>query len=51
VSEVIAREVGARTAVLNPIEGLTPDEQRQGETYFTLMEANLKALGEGLDCR
>jgi zinc transport system substrate-binding protein len=51
MAEVIAREVGARTAVLNPIEGLTPDEQRRGETYFTLMDANLKALAGGLDCR
>lgn len=51
VSEVIAREVGARTAVLDPVEGLTPDEQRRGGNYFTLMDANLKALAEGLDCR
>jgi zinc transport system substrate-binding protein len=51
VSEVIAREVGARTAVLNPIEGLTPDEQRRSENYFTLMDANLRVLAEGLDCR
>lgn len=50
VAEVIAREVGARTAVLNPIEGLTPDGRRRGENYFTLMAANLKALAEGLDC-
>jgi zinc transport system substrate-binding protein len=51
VAEVIAREVGASVAVLNPIEGLTPGEQRRGENYFTLMEANLKALAAGLDCR
>jgi zinc transport system substrate-binding protein len=50
VAEVIAREVGARVAVLNPIEGLTPDELRRGEDYFTLMDANLKALKEGLEC-
>jgi len=50
VAEVIAREVGARVAVLNPIEGLTPDELRRGEDYFTLMDANLKALTEGLEC-
>lgn len=37
--------------MLDPIEGLTPDEQRRGETYFTLMAANPKALAEGLDCR
>lgn len=51
VAEVIAREVGAEVAVLNPIEGLTPDEQRRGQNYFTVMDANLMALAGGLDCR
>jgi zinc transport system substrate-binding protein len=50
VAEVIAREVGARVAVLNPIEGLTPEEQRRGEDYFSLMDANRAALAEGLEC-
>ncbi len=50
VAEVIAREAGARVAVLNPLEGLTPDEQRRGQNYFTVMDANVNALTEGLDC-
>jgi zinc transport system substrate-binding protein len=51
ISETAARETGARTAVLNPIEGLTPDEQRSGADYFTLMRQNLAALRKGLGCR
>lgn len=51
VAETIAREVRARTAVLNPLEGLTPDERAQGATYFTVMDANLRNLADGLDCR
>lgn len=51
VAETIAREVGARTMVLNPIEGLTAEEMRQGKTYFVLMEVNLRNLAEGLGCR
>ncbi|HEV8338907.1 MAG TPA: zinc ABC transporter substrate-binding protein [bacterium] len=51
VAEAIAREVGARTAVLDPLEGLTPEAQRQGKNYVTVMDENLRALAEGLDCR
>jgi zinc transport system substrate-binding protein len=51
IAETVARETGARTAVLDPIEGLTSDEARQGDDYFTLMRANLRALREGLGCR
>lgn len=51
VAEVIAREVGARVQVLNPIEGLTPEEVRQGKDYFTVMDENLRNLAEGLRCR
>jgi zinc transport system substrate-binding protein len=51
LADTVAREVGAHTAVLDPIEGLTPSEQRQGETYFTLMRQNLVALRRALACR
>lgn len=50
VAEVLAREVGARVAVLNPLEGLSPDDQRRGQNYFTVMDENLRALTDGLDC-
>jgi zinc transport system substrate-binding protein len=51
VAAAIAREVGARILVLNPIEGLTTDEIREGKTYLTVMEQNLRNLVQGLDCR
>jgi zinc transport system substrate-binding protein len=46
VAETIAREVGARTAVLDPLEGLT----EPGADYFTVMRANLAALRQALGC-
>jgi zinc transport system substrate-binding protein len=51
IAETVARETGARTAVLNPIEGLTPSEARRGEDYFSLMRANLRSLRRALACR
>jgi zinc transport system substrate-binding protein len=50
LSETIAREVGATTLVLNPIEGLTSDEQARGVGYLDLMRQNLANLRMGLDC-
>ena len=41
----------ARTAVLDPIEGLTPAEQARGENYLSLMRQNLAALRKALSCR
>jgi zinc transport system substrate-binding protein len=51
LAETVAREVGAKTAVLDPIEGLTPAEASHGDTYFTLMRRNLAALRKALACR
>jgi zinc transport system substrate-binding protein len=50
VAETVARETGAKTAVLNPIEGLTNEQIANGDDYFTLMRANLRALREALGC-
>jgi zinc transport system substrate-binding protein len=50
VAETIAREVGAKTLVLNPIEGLTPEEQAAGKSYRDLMRQNLENLKVGLEC-
>jgi len=50
IAETVARETGAKVAVLDPIEGLTPAEIARGEDYFTRMRANLRALEEGLGC-
>jgi len=48
VAETIAREVGARTAVLNPLEGLAEAQIEAGEDYFSVMEDNLRALVDAL---
>ena len=51
LADTVAREVGARTAVLDPIEGLTPAEKQRGDDYLTLMRRNLAALRKALTCR
>ncbi len=50
LSETVARAAGAKTAVLDPIEGLTPAEAKRGFTYLTLMRQNLQALRADLGC-
>lgn len=44
VAEVIAKETGTVTAVLNPLEGITSDQQIAGEDYFSIMRENLATL-------
>jgi zinc transport system substrate-binding protein len=46
LAETVAREVGAETAVLDPLES----EPEEGD-YFTAMRANLAALRKALGCR
>jgi zinc transport system substrate-binding protein len=50
LAETVARETGASTAVLNPLEGLTEEELDRGEDYFSLMRTNLQTLREALEC-
>jgi zinc transport system substrate-binding protein len=51
LAKAVARETGARTAELNPLEGLTEDELEAGEDYLSVMRENLAALRNGLGCR
>ena len=51
LAETLALEVGARTLVLNPIEGLTGAEAAARKGYHDLMAANLDSLRDGLGCR
>ena len=51
LADTLAREIGARTLLLNPIEGLTHEEAAAGKGYLDLMAANLANLREGLGCR
>lgn len=50
LARTVARESGARTAVLDPLEGLTPTRLDEGADYFSVMRENLVALREGLGC-
>ncbi|CAM3830710.1 metal ABC transporter substrate-binding protein [Cohnella lubricantis] len=49
IAETIAKEIGAKTDVLNPIEGLTEDDKQQGLDYIGIMENNLAALQKALN--
>lgn len=48
IADTIARETGATTATLDPIEGLSEDTKH--ETYLTLMQKNLTALKKANGC-
>ena len=48
IAETVARETGAKTATLDPIEGLGDDTG--GETYLTLMRRNLDAIRTANGC-
>ena len=47
IADTVARETGARTATLDPIEGLGDND---GETYLTLMKRNLDAIRTANGC-
>ncbi|MBE1492814.1 metal ABC transporter substrate-binding protein [Plantactinospora soyae] len=47
VAETIAREIGAKTAVLDPIEGLQPGSTGD---YLSVMRTNLQTLKTALGC-
>lgn len=51
ISETIARETGSSILALNPIEGLTLEDEEQGENYISIMEKNLDNLKNSLECK
>jgi zinc transport system substrate-binding protein len=51
LTDALARDLGLRTAVLDPIEGLAGDDAAaRGDDYLSLMRANLTALEEANGC-
>jgi zinc transport system substrate-binding protein len=44
LAKTLAAEAGVSTMVLNPVEGLTEAQEKNGDNYFTLMEKNLQNL-------
>ncbi len=51
LAETVAREIGASTDALDPVETITTEGLAAGETYDSIMRANLAALSTGLECR
>jgi zinc transport system substrate-binding protein len=51
LAETLAREVGAKTLVLDPVEGLGKDDAAAGKDYIGLMQGNLDNLRTALECR
>lgn len=51
VADALARETGARTEVLDPLEGLSRDDADDGATYLSVMRDNLAKLRVALGCR
>ncbi|AKT51135.1 metal ABC transporter substrate-binding protein [Arsenicicoccus sp. oral taxon 190] len=49
LAQTVAKETGARTAVLDPLEGITPASA--GKDYVEVMKANLATLRKGQTCR
>lgn len=50
VARALARETGARMGVLDPLEGLSPEQVRDGADYASVMRGNLASLRDGLGC-
>lgn len=44
VSKIIAEETGCQVKVLSPIEGLSEEQIKNNEDYFSIMEKNLENL-------
>jgi zinc transport system substrate-binding protein len=50
LARTVAREAGAETAALDPLEGLGGEELEAGADYVSVMRANLATLRDALGC-
>jgi zinc transport system substrate-binding protein len=48
LAEMMSKESGAATLVLNPIEGLTDSDMKAGKDYFSIMRENLANIETAL---
>ncbi|KAF6614256.1 MULTISPECIES: metal ABC transporter substrate-binding protein [Paenibacillus] len=49
VAETVATEIGSKTDVLNPLEGLTDEDKQKNLDYLGVMKNNLEALKKALN--
>lgn len=50
IADTLAQETGAKTLILNPLEGLTDKEINEGKSYIQVMKDNLQNLRSALEC-
>lgn len=48
LAKTLANDLGIETLQLHTVEGLTPEEEKAGESYISLMEKNLENLAKAL---
>jgi zinc transport system substrate-binding protein len=48
LADTLASEADVETLVLNPVEGLTDEQKKNGDNYVTIMESNLQNLLKAL---
>ncbi|MHB9144989.1 MAG: metal ABC transporter solute-binding protein, Zn/Mn family [Symbiobacteriia bacterium] len=48
VMQTIAEQTGAKILTLNPVEGLTEQDLKEGKDYLSILRANLASLRQGL---
>lgn len=48
LAKTLADEAGVQTLVLNPLEGLTPEQEKEGKDYISIMNENLDHLLQAL---
>lgn len=51
LADTIATETGAQTLVLDPIEGISDADQKQGKDYLSVQRENLQNLRTALACQ
>ena len=51
LAQTIAQEIGAKTLVFNPLEGLTADQIAQGQDYISIQQQNLENLKIAMQCK
>ena len=50
VNDIATPKIGAKTLVLDPIEGVSDSDIKAGKNYYTIMQDNLKNLQFALSC-
>jgi zinc transport system substrate-binding protein len=50
LADTLAKDAGARTLTLDPIEGMSDEDKKKGSDYISIMNQNIDNLAIGLEC-